>query len=267
MHSAPDPTVSDLPPHDDTSSAPADGICGSSVSGEEISRFSAIAQQWWDPAGPMRPLHAMNPLRIGWIERHLPLRSRKQGRLKVLDIGCGAGLASEALARAGYDVLGLDASADGIAAARQHLEAHPLPESAGSLTYRVGSAETLVAEGETFDAVVALEIIEHVTDPAAFMEMLSALVRPEGHVFVSTMNRTARAWALAKFGAEYVLRLLPVGTHDWKKFITPAELAAYGRRAGLRLDHIAGMSTDLSGNVWRETRDLSVNYIASFTGT
>ncbi|NHN84272.1 bifunctional 2-polyprenyl-6-hydroxyphenol methylase/3-demethylubiquinol 3-O-methyltransferase UbiG [Acetobacter musti] len=238
---------------------------GGSVSAEEIARFGAIAREWWDPAGPMRPLHAMNPLRIGWIDRHLPLRSRKQPRLRVLDLGCGAGLASEALAAAGHDVLGLDASAEGIAAARQHLKENPLPASAGSLTYRVGSAETLVAEGETFDAVVALEIIEHVTDPAAFMAMLAVLVRPEGHVFVSTMNRTARAFAFAKIGAEYVMRLLPVGTHDWRKFVTPAELAGFGRRAGLRLQDMAGMTPDLFGNHWRESRDTGVNYIAAFS--
>ncbi|WP_373322109.1 bifunctional 2-polyprenyl-6-hydroxyphenol methylase/3-demethylubiquinol 3-O-methyltransferase UbiG [Acetobacter oeni] len=238
---------------------------GESVSAEEIARFGAIARDWWDPAGPMRPLHAMNPLRIGWIDRHLPLRSRKQARLRVLDLGCGAGLASEALAQAGHDVLGLDASAEGIAAARQHLAENPLPAAAGGLAYRVGSAETLVAESETFDAVVALEIIEHVTDPTAFVAMLADLVRPGGHVFVSTMNRTLRAFAFAKVGAEYVMRLLPVGTHDWKKFVTPSELAGYGRRAGLRLDDMAGMTPDLSGNSWRESRDLGVNYIAAFS--
>ncbi|NHO54000.1 bifunctional 2-polyprenyl-6-hydroxyphenol methylase/3-demethylubiquinol 3-O-methyltransferase UbiG [Acetobacter estunensis] len=238
---------------------------GGSVSPEEIARFGALARQWWDPTGPMRPLHAMNPLRIGWIDRHLPLRSRKQPRLRVLDLGCGAGLASEALAQAGHDVLGLDASAEGIAAARAHLAANPLPASAGSLTYRVGSAETLVEEGETFDAVVALEIIEHVTDPAAFVAMLAQLSRPGGHVFISTMNRTLRALAFAKIGAEYVMQLLPIGTHEWKKFITPGELAAFGRKAGLRLDDAAGMTPDLLGNHWRESRDLAVNYIAAFS--
>ncbi|NHO31661.1 bifunctional 2-polyprenyl-6-hydroxyphenol methylase/3-demethylubiquinol 3-O-methyltransferase UbiG [Acetobacter fallax] len=250
---------------DDDAELTGQNAHGDSVSAEEIARFGAIAREWWDPAGPMRPLHAMNPLRIGWIDRHLPLRSRKQARLRVLDLGCGAGLASEALAQAGHDVLGMDAAAEGIAAARRHLEQHPLPSAAGSLTYRVGSAETLVTEGEMFDAVVALEIIEHVTDPVAFMRMLAELVRPGGNVFVSTMNRTVRAFAFAKIGAEYVMRLLPVGTHDWKKFVTPAEMAGYGRQAGLRLDDMAGMTPDLFGNSWRESRDLGVNYIAAFS--
>ncbi|MFT8720447.1 bifunctional 2-polyprenyl-6-hydroxyphenol methylase/3-demethylubiquinol 3-O-methyltransferase UbiG [Acetobacter sp.] len=245
--------------------AEADNAHAASVSQEEIARFGALARDWWNPTGPMRPLHAMNPLRIGWIDRHLPLRSKKQSRLTVLDLGCGAGLASEALAKTGHDVLGMDASAEGVAAARQHLAENPLPSAAESLAYRVGSAEELVSEGVTFDAVVALEIIEHVTDPAAFMTMLANLTRPGGQVFVSTMNRTARAFAFAKIGAEYVARLLPVGTHDWRKFVTPSELASYGRHAGLRLDDMAGMTPDLLGRSWRESRDLSVNYIAAFS--
>lgn len=239
-------------------------VTGASVSPEEIARFAAIAREWWDPRGPMRPLHAMNPLRIGWIDRRLPQRARKQGRLRVLDLGCGAGLASEALARAGHDVLGLDAASEGVAAAQRHLEENPLPPGSGSLAYRVGSAETLVEEGAAFDAVVALEIVEHVTDPAAFVAMLARLTAPQGRVFVSTMNRTPRSFAFAKIGAEYVMRLLPIGTHDWKKFVTPSEMGAYGRRAGLQLEAMAGMTPDLLGNHWRESRDLGVNYIASF---
>ena len=235
----------------------------SSVSDEEIARFSALAEQWWNPSGPMRPLHAMNALRIGWACRHLPLRGSTSRRAKILDIGCGAGLASEELAKAGYDVLGLDASANGIAAAKEHLSACPLPEHAGPLHYRNGSAEDLVAEGSQFDAVVALEIIEHVTDPSAFMDMLAQLVRPNGTVIVSTMNRTLRSLAVGKIGAEYILRLLPVGTHEWRKFIQPSELGQYARAAGLRMIAMAGMAPGPMG--WKETRDLSVNYIAAFT--
>ncbi|MFH7810559.1 MULTISPECIES: bifunctional 2-polyprenyl-6-hydroxyphenol methylase/3-demethylubiquinol 3-O-methyltransferase UbiG [Acetobacter] len=235
----------------------------SSVSDEEIARFSALAEQWWNPSGPMRPLHAMNALRIDWASRHLPLRGRTTRRAKILDIGCGAGLASEALAKAGYDVLGLDASANGIAAAKEHLAACPLPEHAGPLHYRNGSAEDLVAEGCEFDAVVALEIIEHVTDPAAFMDMLAQLAGPKGTVIVSTMNRTLRSLAVGKIGAEYILRLLPVGTHEWRKFIQPSELGQYARAAGLRMTAIAGMMPGPMG--WKETRDLGINYIAAFT--
>lgn len=262
MHSAHDSDWQTTEPETATGQANASAA---SVSPEEIARFGAIAREWWDPTGPMRPLHAMNPLRIGWIDRHLPLRSRKQSPLTVLDLGCGAGLASEALAKAGHDVLGMDASAEGIAAARKHLEDNPQPAGSGSLAYRVGSAEALVAEGVTFDAVVALEIIEHVTDPTAFMSMLANLVKPGGWVFVSTMNRTARAFAFAKVGAEYIMRLLPVGTHDWRKFVTPSELGHYGRQAGLGLEDIAGMTPSLLGDSWRESRDLGVNYIAAFT--
>lgn len=265
MHIDHDRVPQDTPRDSEGTGTASGDASDASVSAEEIARFSSIAREWWDPRGPMRPLHAMNPVRIGWIDSHLPLRSRRQPRLRVLDLGCGAGLASEALARAGHDVLAIDASADGIAAARRHLEQQPLPSGAGSLAYRVGSAERLVKEGQTFDAVVALEIIEHVTDPAIFMQLLARLACPGGQVFVSTMNRTPRAFAFAKIGAEYVLRLLPIGTHDWRKFVTPSELGAYGRHAGLRLNDIAGLTADLSGNTWRVSRDLGVNYIAAFS--
>lgn len=234
----------------------------SSVSPEEIARFGALAEKWWDPSGPMRPLHAMNDLRINWACRHLPLQGRHSRRVRVLDIGCGAGLASEALAKAGHDVLGLDASANGIQAGRAHLENNPLPDGSGPLAYRVGSAEELVTEKRKFDAVIALEIIEHVTDPERFMTMLSDLAEPDGVVIVSTMNRTLKSLAVGKIGAEYLLRLLPVGTHTWRKFITPAELGRYARHANLSIQAIAGMVPSLSG--WKESRNLDVNYIAAF---
>lgn len=237
-------------------------LSADSVAPEEIAHFSDLAANWWDPAGPMRPLHAMNDLRTGWSMRHLPAPLAADGaRRTLLDIGCGAGLASEAFARAGYDVTGLDASQAAITAGRLHLRQHPLPASAGPLTYRCASAETLMAEGERFDAISALEVIEHVTDPAAFLRMLATLLCPGGVMVVSTMNRTWRSMAMAKIGAEYVLRLLPVGTHDWRKFITPAELGRHAAQAGLRVTDIAGMVPGLGG--WRESRDLAVNYIAA----
>jgi 2-polyprenyl-6-hydroxyphenyl methylase / 3-demethylubiquinone-9 3-methyltransferase len=244
-----------------------------SVSPDEIARFGALAAHWWDPNGPMRPLHRMNPLRVRWIDRQLARLPKDAAgdRLRLLDLGCGAGLASEALAARGYDLLGVDASAEAIAAAEAHRllasggQAGPGGRAAfGSLAYRCGSAEALVDEGLRFDAVIALEIIEHVTDPAAFLLLLARLLEPGGAIVISTLNRTWRSLAAAKIGAEYLLRMLPVGTHDWRKFVTPAELGRHAGRAGLRVCDIAGMVPAPGG--WRESRDMSVNYIALLEG-
>ena len=225
-----------------------------SVVQDEVDRFDRLAAQWWDPAGPMRPLHAMNPLRVGWIDRRLG------GPRRLLDIGCGAGIAAEALARLGHDVLGLDAAGEAIEAARTHAAGEDLP-----LEYRAGSAEALAEDGARFEAITALEVIEHVADPTGFLRTLAALLEPGGTLFVSTLNRTARSMLVAKLGAEYVLRLLPVGTHDWSRFVTPVELGAAARAAGLRLRETAGMSYDPMRRTWRESRDLSINYIARLT--
>ena len=231
-----------------------------SILPQEIARFGALAARWWDPDGPMRPLHRMNRLRVRWIEQRLGHALPGQGR-SVLDLGCGAGLASEALAAGGYDVLGVDASSEAIAAAEAHrLVTKTLPSNAGSLAYRCGSAETLAAEDRRFDAVIALEIIEHVSDPAEFIRLLARLLAPGGVIVVSTLNRTWRSLAAAKFGAEYVLGLLPIGTHDWRKFVTPAELARHAGASGLRVAALSGMAPGING--WRESRDTSVNYIA-----
>lgn len=226
----------------------------------EIAQFDALAARWWDPKGPMRALHDMNPLRVGWIDRRIQARFGGPilgGKGRVLDIGCGAGLAAEALAGLGHDVLGLDAAADAVAAAQAHAEGRSLP-----LAYRAGSAEDLAAEGAQFPVVTALEVIEHVADPAAFLRLLARLVEPGGLLFVSTLNRTLRSLAVAKLGAEYVLRLLPVGTHDWQRFVTPAELGTYGKAAGFRVADISGMVFDLRTRQWRAGTDLAVNYIA-----
>ena len=228
--------------------------------GSEIRKFGALASRWWDPAGPMKPLHQMNPLRTGWIARRIARAHGRTGTdvagLRLLDVGCGAGLAAEAFARMGAEVTGLDAAGEALEAARAHAAAGGL-----DIAYRDGTPEALAAEGATFDAVVALEVIEHVEDRAEFLAALAGLAKPGGQVFLSTLNRTARSFLFAKVGAEYVLRMLPAGTHEWRMFVTPGELGTGLRRAGLRVTDIAGMSMDPLTGRWRESRDLSVNYI------
>jgi 2-polyprenyl-6-hydroxyphenyl methylase / 3-demethylubiquinone-9 3-methyltransferase len=228
---------------------------------DEIAKFDALAARWWDPDGPMRPLHRQNPLRTGWIIERI---ARMHGRdptapdalegLSVLDLGCGAGLAAEVLARRGARVTGLDASAEAIAAAQAHAAAQGL-----EIDYQVGAPEDLAAG--SFDVVTALEVIEHVADRESFAAALAARLAPGGIVFVSTLNRTARSLLLAKLGAEYVLRWLPRGTHNWRLFVTPGELAAALRPSGLRIRDIAGMVLDPIAGTWRSSQDVGINYI------
>jgi len=218
----------------------------------ETRKFDALARGWWDPRGPMAPLHAMNPARMAWIARRLPPLSG----LSVLDVGCGAGLASEWLARRGARVTGLDAARAALEAARAHAALGGL-----EIAYREGTPEAFA--GGPFDAVLALEVVEHVPVPArpAFAAALARLVRPGGWVFLSTLNRTRRSYAFAILGAERVLRWLPKGTHDWNLFPTPAELAASLRGAGLSPTDATGLApAPLSGG-FRAVRDMGVNYM------
>ena len=228
-----------------------------SARADEVARFDRLADSWWDPDGPMAALHAMNGLRVGWIARRA--RQRLGARpLRVLDIGCGAGLAAEALARAGHDVLGIDAAPGPIAAARAHADGEELP-----LRYEIAAPEDL-PPGQPFDLVTALEVVEHVTDLRAFIRTAAALVAPGGLLAVSTINRTLRSLAVAKIGAEYIVRLLPVGTHDWRRFVTPGELTTAARAAGLHTVAVAGMSFNPLNRQWSESRDHGINYITAF---
>ncbi|MFC0409482.1 bifunctional 2-polyprenyl-6-hydroxyphenol methylase/3-demethylubiquinol 3-O-methyltransferase UbiG [Roseomonas elaeocarpi] len=219
---------------------------------DEIRKFDALAARWWDPRGPMAPLHAMNPLRCGWIAERLAPGGDLSG-LRILDVGCGAGLAAEALARRGAEVTAIDASVEALAVARQHAEGSGLP-----IDYRCAPPEAL--EGE-WDAVVSLEVVEHVDHRPDFLRALAARTRPGGAVFLSTLNRTPRSFVMAKLGAEYVFRLLARGTHDWRKFVSPAELGAELRQVGLRVTDIAGMSFSPIERRWKATRDVGINYI------
>jgi 2-polyprenyl-6-hydroxyphenyl methylase/3-demethylubiquinone-9 3-methyltransferase len=228
------------------------------VSPAEIARFAALAPQWWDERGPMRELHRMNPLRVGWITSRIRARLGA-GPLEVLDLGCGAGIATEALARSGFQMTGVDGAAEAIGVARAHAEQAGLP-----IAYRAGLAEDLLAEGRIFAAVTALEIIEHVPDQAAFVRTLGRLLQPGGLLFISTLNRTLASLAVAKIGAEYIARLLPAGTHDWRKFVKPEALAAMARAAGLRPMDVSGMARDPLAGTWRASRNTGINYIAAF---
>ncbi|MGH7105858.1 MAG: bifunctional 2-polyprenyl-6-hydroxyphenol methylase/3-demethylubiquinol 3-O-methyltransferase UbiG [Acetobacteraceae bacterium] len=229
---------------------------GTSADAAEVARFERLAGDWWNEAGPMRPLHRMNAMRVGWIGARIRRHFPNPVGLALIDVGCGAGLAAEALARQGFSVHGIDPSPALIAAAVGHAEGRGLP-----LRYRVGLAEQVAEEGVRFPVVVALEVIEHVAEPKRFLEALTMLAAPGGLVFLSTINRTLRSLLIAKIGAEYLLRLLPQGTHDWRRFIPPSEIQRLLGGAGLRLADISGMRFDPLCRRWRESRDLSVNYI------
>jgi 2-polyprenyl-6-hydroxyphenyl methylase/3-demethylubiquinone-9 3-methyltransferase len=234
------------------------------IDSAEIARFESMAADWWDPDGKFRPLHRMNPLRIGYIRDRIcarlgrdPLAPKPLSGLRILDIGCGGGLLSEPMARLGATVTGVDAGAEAIGVARTHAA-----ESGLAIDYRCSSAEDLAASGVRFDAVLALEIVEHVADVDAFCQALATLLRPGGTLVMSTLNRTRRSWAVAILGAEHLLRIIPRGTHEWRKFLKPHELAAALRRAGLEVGDIAGMVPDPRGGGWRlAPHHLAVNYI------
>jgi 2-polyprenyl-6-hydroxyphenyl methylase / 3-demethylubiquinone-9 3-methyltransferase len=218
----------------------------------EIARFDAAASRWWDPQGEMRPLHDLNPVRLEYVER----AGKLQGR-KVLDVGCGGGLLAEAMARKGAAVTGLDLADELLQVARLHAL-----EAGVTVNYVLETAEAhALSHAGEYDVVTCMEMLEHVPDPTAVIAALGRLVKPGGDVFVSTLNRTLKAYALAVVGAEYVLRLLPTGTHTYEKFIRPSELRQWSRAAGLAVVDIAGLDYDPFTRRARLTVDASVNYL------
>src|SRR5512132_175839 len=236
---------------------------GPTASGEEIARFSRLADAWWDTRGGFRPLHQLNPVRVAYIRdvlvRHFdldPSAILPIGGLSVIDIGCGGGLVAEALTRLGARLTGIDASAEAVRVAELHARREGL-----DVRYRCAAPEDLASDGERYDAVLALEVVEHVADLDHFVEACAALRAPGGVMVFATLNRTLKSLALAKPGAEYVLRWLPAGTHDWRKFVRPSELAAILRRHGLDVAELTGATYDPLRRSWSLSRDLGVNYM------
>lgn len=240
------------------------GSARTSIDPDEVAKFAAMAEAWWDPDGDFKPLHKMNPTRVRYVreavERQYAIVDADQplAELSILDAGCGGGLLSEPLARLGGTVTGLDAVARNCEVAALHAEQSGLP-----VTYQAGTVEDLAETGAQFDVVTALEIIEHVANPAAFVESLARVAKPDGIIIVSTFNRTLRSFGLGIVAAEYVLGWLPKGTHDWNKFVRPAELARMARRVDLDLVNPNGMSYDPLKDRWSLSQDTGVNYIAT----
>ena len=237
---------------------------GSSVDPAEVARFSAIAAEWWDPRGKFRPLHRFNPTRLAFVRdtalarfHRDPGAARPFAGLRLLDIGCGGGLLSEPMTRLGFAVTGVDASAGNIATARVHAAQGGL-----DIDYRAATAEALLQAGEpAFDVVLNMEVIEHVADPGAYLRATSRLVAPGGIMVVATLNRTLKALALAKVGAEYVLRWLPRGMHDWRKFLTPEELRAFLSEEPVEVQGPVGVTYDPLADRWSLSGDAAVNYM------
>ncbi|HVJ13195.1 MAG TPA: bifunctional 2-polyprenyl-6-hydroxyphenol methylase/3-demethylubiquinol 3-O-methyltransferase UbiG [Burkholderiales bacterium] len=218
----------------------------------ELEKFSNLAHRWWDPAGEFKPLHDINPLRLDWIAQHAPLQGAR-----VLDVGCGGGILAEAMARRGAKVTGIDLAEKALRVAQLHLL-----ESKLDIRYEMSSVDDVAGE---FDLVTCMELLEHVPDPAAMVAACARLVRPGGQVFFSTINRNPKSYLFAVVGAEYVLGLLPKGTHDYQRFIKPSELSRWSRAAGLRVDELIGMTYNPLTRVYRLGADCDVNYLLRAT--
>lgn len=233
------------------------------VNDAEIAKFTAMAEEWWDPKGKFKPLHKFNPVRLSYIRDNLVAHfgrdttvMRPLEGLKIVDIGCGGGLLCEPLTRLGASVTGVDAAERNIAIARIHAE-----KSGLDIDYRATTSEALVAAGEKFDVVLNMEVVEHVDNVPLYMKSCADLVAPGGLMFTATLNRTARAYALAILGAEYVLRWLPKGTHEWKKFLTPDEIRSLITRNGLKVIEGKGVTFNPIADEWRLSEDMAVNYM------
>ena len=224
-----------------------------------------MAADWWDPKGSMKPLHELNPARLTYLRDEMMRHFKRAGitdrpldGLRVIDIGCGGGLVAEPLTRLGASVTGIDPGSDTIAAARTHAASQGL-----AIDYRVARIEDIAERGETFDVVTCLEVVEHIPDAAAFLATCAKVVRPGGLLVASTLNRTLRSYALAIIGAEYILRWLPRGTHDWNRFVRPEEMTIYFTRAGLEPPRFTGLVLDPIRDRWSLSSDTAVNYFAA----
>ncbi len=229
----------------------------------EVEKFSKMAAEWWNPKGKFGVLHVFNPVRLAWIKEQVcarfardPLERQPFRGLRFLDIGCGGGLLTEPMARLGATIVGVDPSEKNIRTASVHAAEQEL-----EIDYRAATAEDLAAAGERFDVILNMEVIEHVADPAAFTATCAALLKPDGLMFVATLNRTFKSFSLAIIGAEYVLGWLPKGTHQWEKFITPTELKGWMKDNGLKTVDESGVTYSPFKNDWRRSRDMDVNYM------
>jgi 2-polyprenyl-6-hydroxyphenyl methylase / 3-demethylubiquinone-9 3-methyltransferase len=235
----------------------------STIDDAEVARFSQLSDRWWDARGPMAALHKFNPVRLAYIRDHAaahfgrdPARLDSLAGLRLLDIGCGGGILSEPLARLGAAVVGADPSASNIAVAARHAA-----QSGLRIDYRNTTAEALAEAGEAFDVVLAMEVVEHVADVGLFVELAAAMVKPGGLLFVATLNRTLKSFALAIVGAEYILRWLPRGTHQWDKFVTPNELEIAIEQSGMQIADETGVIYNLLADRWQLSADMDVNYM------
>jgi len=234
------------------------------INKEEIDKFSKIADEWWNPEGKFKPLHIFNPLRIKYIKENIikhfniDKKTFPLSKLKILDIGCGGGLITEPMCRLGANVTGIDASEKNIKIAKAHIKKNKL-----KINYKCASPENFNHK-EKFDVILNLEIVEHVEDIELFIEKSSKLLKKNGLMFIATINKTLKSYIFAIIGAEYVLRWLPIGTHDWEKFVEPSKLVHLGEKNLLKLNKIDGMKFDVLSNYWKLSKDKSINYIAEF---